>query len=103
MIYRGTTPPLTFEVPFEPALAKKIWITFSQDDKEIFTITQDSLSYNGKIINATLTQEQTLKFSADLYVQIQIRVSFAGEKFDEAQASEVITAEVKDILKDGVI
>ena len=103
MIYRGTTPPLTFEVPFDPLLAKKIWITFSQDEKEVFTLTKDDCLFEDKIIKSTLTQEQTLAFLPDLYVQIQIRVSFSGEKFDNAQASEVITAEVKDILKDGVI
>jgi hypothetical protein len=103
VIYRGTTPPLTFEVPFDPATSKKIWITFSQDDKEIFTINKEDCAFDGNIINVTLTQEQTLLLSADYYVQMQIRVSFDGEDFDEAQASEIVTAEIKEILKDGVI
>ena len=103
MIYRGTTPPLTFEVPFDPSRAKRLWITFAQDDKELFTIEKDDCTFDGNVINVTLTQEQTLSFSPDLYVQMQIRVAFDGEDFDNAQASNVITAEVKEILKDGVI
>lgn len=103
MIYRGTTPPLTFEVPFDPTTAKRLWITFSQDDKEVFTVEKEGCTFDGNIINVTLTQEQTLMLSADYYVQMQIRVAFEGENFDDAQASDIVTAEIKEILKDGVI
>lgn len=103
MIYRGTTPTLTFEVPFEPTTAKKIWITFEQDDKEIFTIEKENCTFNGNIIEVTLRQEQTLALSADFYVVMQIRVSFNGEDFDKADASEYVKTEVGEILKDGVI
>ena len=102
-MYRGTTPKLTYEVPFDPSVTKELWITYSQNNKELFTLRKGECEFDGNKIIVRLSQEQTLSFSPNYYVEMQIRYSRAGEGFDEAQASEIMITSVKDILKDGVI
>lgn len=100
---RGTTPLLTFTVPFDPTITKRIWITFAQNKKEIFTIEKEDCTIEDKTIKVTLTQKQTLSLMASALVDIQMRVTFANGETDEALASEVITTSVRNILKDGEI
>lgn len=100
---RGTTPYLTFGVPFDPSTAKRLWVTFSQNDKEVFTIEEDGCTYNGNVICIKLSQIQTLSLTANRTVDIQIRVLFPGESEDYALASEIITTSVSNVLKEGVI
>jgi hypothetical protein len=102
-VIRGTTPRLFFTVPFDPAEAKKIWITFSQNEKEVFTVEKDACEYEGNTISVKLSQKQTLSLSAGSNVSIQIRVSFDGDGMDEALASGIITTSVQRILRDGEI
>lgn len=100
---RGTTPKLTFEAPFEISTCKQIWITFAQNDKEVFTIEKKDCTFNGNEVSVKLTQQQTLMLTGATYVQMQIRVSFDGADGDEVLASDIITAAVQVILKDGEI
>lgn len=100
---RGTTPLLSFGVPFEPEAAKDIYITFAQNGKEVFTLEKRDCTFEYHTINATLTQEQTLKFVCNAQIQIQIRVTFQNGDKVEAMASDIITTTVQRILKDGEI
>lgn len=100
---RGTTPRITFDVPFNPTFAKRIWITFAQYDKEVFTITEKDCTFSDETIVTTLTQEQTLSLNSNTNVNIQMRVSFANGEKDEALASDIVTTTVQRILKDGEI
>ena len=100
---RGTTPRLDFKVPFDPSTAKRIWITFSQGGKEVFTVEKKNLTLDGQTISVTLTQKQTLSLVSAANVDIQLRVSFSNGDTDEALASEIITTSVQRILKDGEI
>lgn len=97
---RGTTPTLSFTLPFIPIAAEKIWITFEQNDVEVFTLEKHEITIEDNVISFTLTQEQTLALLPNSIVQIQIRI-----KFSELNviASDTITTTVKEILKDGVM
>lgn len=100
---RGTTPELNFTVPFDPTVAEKIWITFSQNDEEVFTIEKNDCTFGENLITCSLSQNQTLSLSPNSTLQIQMRVSFADGKEDAAMASNIVTTTVQRILKDGVI
>ena len=100
---RGTTPRITFDVPFDPTIAKRIWITFAQNTKEVFTVTENDCILTDKTVTITLSQEQTLALNSNSNVNIQMRVSFANGEKDEALASDIVTTTVQRILKDGEI
>ena len=102
---RGTTPLLSFTVPFDPAETKRICITFSQNNREVFTLEKRDCTFEGNTISTTLSQDHTLSLKANATVQIQIRVTFPSEnsEMDSALASEIITTTVQRILKDGEI
>lgn len=96
---RGTTPTLTFSLPFDVSNATKIWLTFSQNDKEVFTLNKEDLEISENAISCKLSQSQTLSFSEHFSVMIQIRAIIGGKAF----ASDIMTATVGKILKDGEI
>lgn len=100
---RGTTPLLSFTVPFDPTECKRICITFSQNNREVFTLEKRDCTIEDNTISVTLSQDQTLSLTANSSVQIQIRVTFENGDMDSALASEIITTTVQRILKDGEI
>lgn len=100
---RGTTPTLTFTLPFDVNEALKLWLTFSQKHEEVFTLEKEDLNIEENVITCRLTQQQTLSLKCNTPVEIQIRVAFTNESFDDALASEIITTSMQRILKDGEI
>lgn len=97
---RGTTPLLTFTLPFDTNLIKDAYITFSQQNTEIFTLENEDCTFSENVISAKLTQEHTLKFVHNTPVEIQIRVLTTA---NDSLASNPIKTGVEKILKDGVI
>ena len=97
---RGTTPTLEFTLPFELLNIKRLWITFSQNNKEMFTVEKDECEIKGSVITLTLSQRQSLLLCSSTMVEIQIRI--LTDK-DESLASNIIKTPVQRILKDGVI
>ena len=97
---RGTTPTLTFALPFEVSELDAYWITISQRYENIRVDKDDSdCTSSGSTITLQLSQEDTLKLIADKPVYIQIRALMD----DDAIASEIIETTVEDVLKEGVI
>ena len=97
---RGTTPTLEFVLPFAVTSADKIWITFSQKGKEVFTIETQDCKINETVIQVVLTQQQTLKLLSETTLEIQIRLL---TDTGVAMASQIILTTVQRILKDGEI
>ena len=97
---RGTTPTLEFTLPFELVEIDKLWITFSQNNKEVFTVEKQDLVLGDKTISLKLSQKQTLLLSSNSMVNIQIRVV---DTKGLAMASNIIKTPVQQILKDGEI
>lgn len=97
---RGTTPTLIFTFPFEVDSIQKMWLTFSQNDKEVFTIDKDRCELSERKVTVTLTQEQTLQLINNAQVEIQFRVLTYNST---ALASNILKLPVQRILKGGVI
>lgn len=97
---RGTTPTITFNLPFAVSLIDKIWVTFSQFNAEVFTIENVGLEMKDLTISVKLTQEQTLLLNHNFNVDIQLRIL---TKNSEAMASNIIKTDIGRILKEGVI
>lgn len=98
-MFRGTTPKLTFTLPHEFDISA-LFITFEQDGKQILEKTLEDVEVEGVKITLSLTQADTLAFTAPSDVKIQIRLK---DSEGNAVASRVMKAGVDEILKDGVI
>lgn len=100
MIVRGTTPYVSFTLPFDVSILKNAYITFSQNDNVIVEKNLSDCIKNQNVLEVKLTQEDTLKFKALNNVEIQIRgITNEGE----AIASEIRRTYIYKIHKDGVI
>ena len=97
---RGTTPSYQFKLPFDVSVLNKVWVTFSQFDKEIFTIEESDCYLDGNVVRVELTQEQTLQLESNALLDIQLRVLIVN---GSALASKVFRVPVRKILKGGVI
>jgi len=97
---RGTTPTCRFALPFEASALSGWVISFAQRGVEKFSVEDSECTASGRTITATLSQADTLKLEAGVDAQIQLRGVSAG---GTAVASEILTVEVKPVLKGGVI
>ena len=98
---RGTTPTLTFKLPFQVSNLAEYWITISQKYENIaINKTSEDCTADDDTITVILSQEDTLKLIGDKPVYIQIR---ALTTEDEALATKMWACAVDDILKEGVI
>lgn len=98
---RGTTPTLTFTLPFPVSTLTEYWVTVSQRYDNI-RIDRDktTLTASGSSIVASLTQEETLRLVPDKPVFIQLRVLTSG---GDSKASEIFKTTVNDALREEVI
>lgn len=97
---RGTTPTHTFSTDVDLTGASVIWLTYKQGGKVLLTKEKDDMTVTAESIEVTLTQNETLTFSDNKGVEMQIRAKFPN---GSAIASNVMHASVDKILKDGVI
>ena len=96
---RGTTPTNTFKTNIDLTGAT-IFLTYSQRGRVVLEKTGDDLEISAEAIVTRLTQKDTLGFDALQKVSIQIRYVFPD---GTAGASNIMTASVGEILKDGEI
>lgn len=95
---RGTTPTLTFELPFDCEDIDIINISFAQHDNVVLEKDLYDCNIEGNTINVTLTEDDTLKFdSAETYAEVQIRVGIGEQRL----ASQIMKISVDRVLKDG--
>lgn len=99
---RGTTPTLTFTTPYEAELIQSGYLTFQQRGANVLDVPLDdpSITIADEAISISLTQEQTLAFTAAAPAQAQIRAMLTSNK---AVASNIVTIPICAILKDGEI
>ena len=103
---RGTTPQIDFHLPFDTSSIKTVWVTFSQYDEELFTVSTENLTMSGSKIIVKLTQAQTLllkpekllRGSNDIEIQLRILTNTG-----DALASNIMRTSAGRILKDGEI
>lgn len=104
---RGTTPTLIFELPFPASQIEVLSIAFSQRQVDepylpaqlVLEKQLSDCTVDGNNISLTLSQEDTLALNSSQDVEIQLRALNGGS----ALASQIITAPVGRILKDGVL
>ena len=96
---RGTTPTNTFKTNIDLTGAT-VFLTYSQRGRVVLEKTGDDLEITAEAIVTRLTQKNTLGFDALQKVSIQIRYVFPD---GTAGASNIMTASVGEILKDGEI
>lgn len=97
---RGTTPTLTFNLPFNVEEIRYCEIYFSQNDNLVIEKTMEDCVLEDNKLRVTLSQADTLLFDEDEKAEVQIRFVFTNGTVD---ATEVIKDKVKKILKDGEI
>ena len=96
---RGTTPTNTFKTNIDLTGAT-VFLTYSQRGRVVLEKTGDDLEISAEAIVTRLTQKDTLGFDALQKVSIQIRYVFPD---GTAGASNIMSASVGEILKDGEI
>ena len=96
----GTTPTLTFTIPFETSSITALYISFMKAGAVRVEKDISHCTLGEKTISCALTQEETLKFGNEQKIEIQIR---AKKTTGEAVASNVMSVMTSKVLKDGVI
>ena len=94
---RGTTPTLTFKLPFDCSTIDIISISFAQYNKIVFEKYYYDCVIKGNEIIVTLTEDDTLKFNSDEHAEIQIRVGIGEQRF----ASQIMKIGIERVLRDG--
>lgn len=97
---RGTTPTITFNLPFSVTTINNCEVYFAQNDELLLTKEESDCVLSGSTLSVTLTQNDTLLFDDEEKLQVQVRFVFTDGSVD---ATEVVKEKVNKILKDGVI
>lgn len=97
---RGTTPDITFNLPFNVSTINNVEVYFSQNDNLLLEKGYDDCTMSGTTLVVPLTQEETLLFDEEEKLQIQVRFMFTDGSVD---ATDIVRGKVGKILKDGVI
>ena len=103
-MYRGTTPTITINCDIDVSEFVTMWVTFRTQQLATYAPPKQ-VEVTGKVVTVSLTQADTLLLGSlspdeDQQVEVQIR----GRTEDgRAFASNIMTAPLSRILKDGVI
>lgn len=100
MIYKGTTPTHTFEMPFDCENLIAFTITYAQNGAVVLKKTKDDCSIEENVISVHLTQEDTLLFNEERGVKIQLKVM---DESSEVYVSDIITTTAAEVLDDEVL
>lgn len=96
---RGTTPTLTFTLPFKCSNITKLCVAFSQDNKLLLEKHLSDCNLEDDKISVTLSEEDTLLFDCKYKLECQVRCACGDDKL----ASNIFEIEVDRILKDGCL
>lgn len=97
---QGTTPTVTFNLPFDVSTIKNCEIYFGQNDELLVTKGYNDCVLSGTTLSVTLKQKDTLQFDPAEKLQIQIRFRYNDDSVD---ATEIIKGKISDLLSDSVI
>ncbi len=101
--YRGTTPLLRFDYPFEYADLTALTISFAQDGKTLLTIGMgdseiDTIEDYG--VSVLLTQTETNLFKHNFPVQTQVKLKTSD---GEVWVGDIETYQVHRILDKNIM
>lgn len=101
IIVTGATPKHTFKINADLRDAEEIWITYKQGRHiRLNKSLSDGIEVTENSISVNLSQEDTLLFSQEQDVKIQIRARLSG---GEAIASTIIHTTASECLRPEVI
>ena len=99
-MYRGTTPTITFTLPFDCNQITLLNVCFSQDKQIVLEKTLEDCIIKGNTLSVNLTEKETLMFNNENgTVEMQLRVGIEEARM----ASNIMIVPVKRILKDGYL
>ena len=96
---KGTTPTLTFKLPFETAMLANAKVTLRQDDAVLEKRLCDCATAENSL-TVKLTQEETFLFDCNSHIKAQLRVVTIN---GDALASDIFTIFVAQCLDNEVI
>ena len=99
-MYRLTTPLHTFTLPFDTEIIKELVISYGQNHAEVLSKRLADCMLEGATVCVRLTQEETKLFTANVPVDIQIRILTNN---GEALASAKYKVRCEDVLNDEVL
>ena len=97
---QGTTPTHIFNVGIDKKLISKVKIIYAQGDKIVLTKMTEDCTIADKKISVKLTQEETLRFTANSNVNIQLRILTVN---NDALVSNVFSVQCGVLLDKGVL
>lgn len=97
---QGTTPTITFNLPFDVSTIQNCEVYFGQNDELLVTKGYNDCVLTGQMLQVTLKQADTLQFDPSEKLQIQIRFRYNDGSVD---ATEIIKGKISDLLSDSVI
>lgn len=98
-MYRGTTPTITFALPFDSGQITALNLCFSQAGKIILEKDLSACVAEGKTLRVALAEAETLLFDANAMVEMQLRIGCEEIRM----ASNIMRISVERILKDGCL
>lgn len=98
-MYRGSTPTLTFALPFATEIIDNAYISFAQYGAVKIEKQLDECVCSENNLSVTLSQAETLRLKSGSAVEIQISVRIENK----VMRSQIISTSVERILKDGEI
>lgn len=96
---RGTTPTITFKLPFQTDLIRTVEIYFAQKTF-LFEKTYEDCSFEENRLMVTLSQEETLQLNEGLSLRLQLRFVFTN---GGVGATKILNTSVAGLLKEGEI
>ena len=100
MIIRGTTPKMSFGLPFETSAVAIGFVVIRQGKVPVVEKEFTKCKCNGNTVTAEFTQEDTLSLSADKKAEINLVVRLLN---GERHESFSIFESVEDTSKEGII
>ena len=99
-MYRGTTPTITFTLPFSGKQITALNLCFVQQGQILLEKQLNDCVVEDNMLRVYLTENETLLFRADRgMVEMQLRIG-CGET---RMASNIMCISVERILKDGCL
>jgi hypothetical protein len=100
MIIRGTTPIMSFGLPFNTERLEVGFVTVQQNGITIFEKSLSACDCDGKTVTARFAQEDTLQLVSDCGAEIRLVVKTVdGERLE----TKPIVKRVINTSKEGVI
>ena len=99
-MYRGTTPKFSIELDVKTSDVEVAYLSFKQNNEVKVEKTLEDCECSDNVLTCTLTQEETLNFTAGVPLMLQVRCRM---KDGTTVASDINTFKVVDVFKDGVI